>query len=48
MTIFEFVVQFFFQNDVFKLQEDFLELFRDQSIFWEETLEETFQNQFWK
>jgi hypothetical protein len=26
MTIFEFVGQFFFQNDVFKLQEDFSEL----------------------
>jgi hypothetical protein len=25
MTIFEFVGQFYFQNDVFKLQEDFLE-----------------------
>jgi hypothetical protein len=26
MTIFEFVGQFFVQNDVFKLQEDFSEL----------------------
>jgi hypothetical protein len=25
MAIFEFVGQFYFQNDVFKLQEDFLE-----------------------
>jgi hypothetical protein len=26
MTIFELVGQFFFQNDIFKLQEDFSEL----------------------
>jgi hypothetical protein len=26
MTVFEFIGQFFFQNDVFKLQEDFSEL----------------------
>jgi hypothetical protein len=26
MTIFEFVGQFFFQNDVFEIQEDFSEL----------------------
>jgi hypothetical protein len=26
MTIFEFIGQFFFQNYVFKLQEDFLQL----------------------
>jgi hypothetical protein len=37
MAIFEFVGQFFFQNDVFKLQEDFSE--HPISVFLENGLE---------
>jgi hypothetical protein len=44
MTAFELIGQFFFQNNVFKLQKDFSE--HGIRVFLEKRLEVTFQKQF--